>query len=106
MTNPEEVLFDSYIIDILTIVSENPRIKKSVIYDRLGTTSLKPRILVQKLIECGILDETPGEKSIKHISLTAEGERYLSMIKAMLDGKSMEPTSHGAPAAVRDSVKN
>ena len=106
VTNPAEVLFDSYILDILTIVSENPRIKKSAIYENLGTSSSKPGMLVNKLIECGLLDETLGERSIKHISLTEEGERYLSMINAMLDGESIGSTSRGAPAAVRNSVKD
>jgi predicted transcriptional regulator len=105
VTDPAEVLFDTYIIDILTMVSENPMIKKSLIYERLGTKSSKPAILINRMVECGILDETPGERSIKHISITAEGERYLRMIQAMIEGKSMESTNHGAHAAVRDSVK-
>ena len=105
MTNPEEVLFDRYIIDILTIVSENPMIKKFDITKRLNTSSEKPAILIGRMVECGILNETPGERNIKHISLTEEGERYLTMIKAMITGKSIEPTNYGSSASVRDSVK-
>lgn len=104
MTNPEEVLFDTYILDILTLVSENPRIKKSVIYEKLGTSSAKPAMLVNKLVECGLLDETPGERSIKHISLTAKGERYLLAITAMINDEDTKAANHGAPEAVRDSV--
>jgi len=37
--------------------------------------------------------------------LTEEGERVLSLIRAMLDGKNIEPTNYGASATVRDSVK-
>ena len=104
MTNPVDVLFDDYVIDILTIVSENPGIRKSTLYERLGTTSLKPRTLTDKLIESRLLEQTQGENmNIKRISLTDEGERFLSLIKAMKDGKSMEPANHGALVAVRDS---
>jgi len=102
MVSPEEVLFDDYIIDILMMVSENPGIKKSVIYDKLGTTSIKPRILVQKLTECGLLDETPGERSIKHISTTTEGERYLSLIREMKDGKKAGLKDYDASKPMRD----
>ena len=105
VTNPEEVLFDRYIINILTIVSENPMIKKFDITRKLNTSSEKPAILISRMVECGILNETPGERNIKHISLTAEGERYLTMIQAMVAGKSMESTNYESSASVRDSVK-
>ena len=107
VTNPAEVLFDTFIVEILTIVSENPKINKSLIYERLNTKSGKPATLINKMAECGLLDETRNaeNRTIKHVSLTAEGERYLSMIQAMIAGKSIEPPNHGASAPVRDSVK-
>ena len=109
MTDPKEALFNRYILDILIMVAEAPMIKKSEIYEKLGTTSSKPRILVQKLTECGVLDETRGEKSIKHISLTAKGERYLSLIRAMMDGKSIGSAkgsvSDGSEFRIREARK-
>ena len=106
MTNPLGVLFEDYVIEILTIVSENPGIRKYTMYEKLGTTSPKPRRLVDDLIEEGLLDQTHGEtRTIKLLSLTEEGERVLALIRAIKDGKSIEPTNYGASAAVRDSVR-
>jgi len=106
VTDPVDVLFDDYVVDILTIVSENPGIRKYTLYEELGKTTSKPRLLTDKLIAAGLLDQTPGEnKSIKLISLTEEGERILALIQAIKSGKSIEPTNHGAPKAVRDSVR-
>jgi len=106
VTNPVDVLFEDYVVDIITIVSENPGIRKSTLYEKLGTTSLKPRALTDRMIESGLLDQTPGENmNIKLISLTEEGERFLSLIKAMKSGKRIGSSSHGASSSVRDSVK-
>ena len=106
VNHPTDVLFDAYVVDIITIVSENPKIRKSTLYEMIGTTSLKPRQLTDKMIECGLLDQTPGENmSIKLISLTEEGERYLSLIKAMRDGKKIESTNPVVSEAIQSSAK-
>ena len=108
MTDPAKVLFDDYIIEIFTIVAENPGIRKSVLHAMLETTSYKPRALIEKLIECGLLEETRGEdnRTLRLISLTDEGERYYSLIEAMKSGKRIDRSDHSSSAAERTSVKN
>jgi len=106
VTNLLGVLFEDYVVEILTIISENPGIRRYTMYEQLGTTSLKPRRLVDELIERGLIDQMHGEtRTIKLLSLTEEGERVLALIRAIKDGKSIEPTNYGASATVRDSVK-
>jgi len=93
------------VIDILTIVSENPGIKRTDLYNMLGKTTNTPRVLTTELIADGFIEETIGKRyNVKTLKLTEEGERVLSLIRAMLDGKSIEPTNNGASATVRDSV--
>ncbi|MCL2786079.1 MAG: hypothetical protein FWD81_02505 [Methanomassiliicoccaceae archaeon] len=106
MTNPIGKLFGPFVIDILTIVSENPGIKRTDLYNMLGKSTNTPRVLTTELIADGFIEETIGKRyNVKTLELTEEGERVLSLIKAMIDGKSIEPTNYGAPAAVRDAVK-
>ena len=106
MTNPISKRFDDYTIDILTIISENPGIKRTDLYNMLGTTTNKPRKLTTELIEDGFIEETREKRfNVKTLRLTDEGERILSLIKAMLDGRHIEPTNYGASGKVRDSVR-
>ena len=107
MTNPIGELFESFVIDILTIISENPGLKRTDLYNMLNSTSNTPRKLTTKLIEDGFIEEIREQKrfNVKTLKLTEEGERVLSMIKVMMDGKSIEPTKYGASPAVRNSVK-
>jgi len=106
VTNPIKELFGDFVVDILMIVSENPGIKRTDLYAMLDTGSTRPRGLTTKLIEDRFIEETVGKRyNLRSLRLTDEGERLLSLIRAMIDGKSTEPTNYGASASVLDRLK-
>jgi len=106
VTNPIDTLFEDFAVDILVIISKNPGLKRTELYSMLGSTSNTPRKLTTQMIEDGLIEETQEKRfNVKTLKLTVEGERFLSLIGAMMDGRSIEPTNYGASGKVRDSVK-
>lgn len=101
---PEDVLFQDYVIEILKIIRDTPGIKKTDVFKTLGTTSQKPRKIVEGLIETGIIEETQKVMhNVKELHLTERGHEYLKSI-IILIGEEPE-TNYGTPDGIRNTVK-